>query len=409
MNEDRLSALLRETPIPREAEAERRGLLMASEVFAQRQTPRRQAFPRLALAVGISALLMGILLSPAGAAVRDWVRNVFTTGVPDAERALTEVPGGGRLLVQSQAGPWVVQPDGSRRLLGQYGDATWSPHGLFVAATAGSTLSALEPDGTPRWSISAASAIADPRWSPSGVRIAYRTGRELRVVNADGTEDRAVDPDVAFAPPAWVPSGLHLLAYVDGKRRLRMVDTDSGELAASALAIPGTLGLAWSPDGSLLLEWTERGLWLRAVSSDKLSQRIETGPPRRVPLPRNAAVRAAAFSPRDRTIAALLRLPARPAGGPHSEVIAVDPDGGPRRRPFAVSGELSDLTWSPDGSRLLVSWPDADQWLFLSLRRAGRIQAVEGIASVFSPGHSGRAPFPKIDSWCCATHSSFAP
>ena len=156
--------------------------------------------PRLAIALAAMALLAGLILSPAGAAVREWIDDAFTDGVPNAEPSLTELPGGGRLLVRSAEGPWVVQADGSRRLLGRYREATWSPHGLFVGASAGRTLSALEPDGTPRWSISAGSAIENPRWSPSGFRIAYRAGRDLRVVDADGTGDRSVDAGVAPFP-----------------------------------------------------------------------------------------------------------------------------------------------------------------------------------------------------------------
>lgn len=170
MNEDRLRALLRETPVPIGEDAERRGLAVASEAFAQRRRQDRATLPRLALALAIATLLAALLLSPAGAAVRDWVDDALTAGAPNAEPGLTEIPGGGRLLVGTPAGPWVVQPDGSRRLLGEYREATWSPHGLFVGVASGHTLSAIEPDGAPRWSLSAAGTVSDPRWSPPGSR-----------------------------------------------------------------------------------------------------------------------------------------------------------------------------------------------------------------------------------------------
>jgi len=182
MNDDRLRLLLRETPVPGAGEAECRGLRVVSRAYDERRPAPRPLLPRLALALAAAALLAAVVLSPAGAAVRDWIGDVFAAGVPNAEPALTDVPGGGRLLVNSPQGPWVVQPDGSRRLLGRYSDASWSPHGLFVAAAARDTLSAVEPDGTPRWSISAKGRVSDPRWSPSGFRIAYRAGHALRVV-----------------------------------------------------------------------------------------------------------------------------------------------------------------------------------------------------------------------------------
>ena len=117
--------------------------------YAERRPEiRRSVRPRLALAFVAITLVAALLLSPAGAAVRGWIDDALTVGVQDAEPALTDIPGGGSLLVQSAEGPWVVQPDGSRRLIGNYKEAIWSPRGLFVGATSGHTLSALEPDGT---------------------------------------------------------------------------------------------------------------------------------------------------------------------------------------------------------------------------------------------------------------------
>src|SRR5437762_2067872 len=69
-------------------------------------------------------------------------------GVQHAQPALFRLPAPGRLLVQSVEGPWVVQPDGSKRLLGPYLEAAWSPHGLFVAVTKPDELAAVEPSGS---------------------------------------------------------------------------------------------------------------------------------------------------------------------------------------------------------------------------------------------------------------------
>jgi hypothetical protein len=399
MSEDRLRTLLREEPLPGAAEAERRGLALVERAYAERRPVGRPVLPRLAVALAAATLLAALLLSPAGAAVRNWIDDVFTAGVRNAQPALTEVPGGGRLLVQSSRGPWVVQPDGSRRLLGRYDEASWSPHGLFVAAASGRTLSAIEPDGTPHWSISAAGAVSDPRWSPSGLRIAYRAGSSLHVVRADGTADRQMGSAAPIAP-AWFPSGTHLLAYVDAAGRLRIVETETERALASAPAAAGITTLGWSADGRLLLELSPHGLWLRRLHLDKLAERIRLGVPQRVPLPADAVVRAAAFAPQRPTIAALLERHAR-TGEPRSEALLTDAGGGPPRRLFAVSGRLNQLAWSPDGRRLLLAWPAADQWLFLPVDGPGHIRAIANIASVFSPGLSGRAPFPQIDGWCC--------
>jgi hypothetical protein len=401
MNENRLRTLLRETPLPAEKAAEERGLRVISGAFAERDQPRRQMLPRLALAFATGLLLAALVLTPAGAEVRDWIGDVFTAGVPNAERSLTDLPGGGRLLVQSPQGPWVVQPDGTRRLLGRYDEATWSPHGLFVAAASGQTLTAIEPGGDPHWSISAEGQVSDPRWSPSGFRIAYRAGHSLRVISADGTGGALLEPKVTPVPPAWFPLGLHLLAYIDADGHLRLVNTDTKEVMGSAIAAPSIAGLSWAADGSALLEAAPRSLSLLHVGVAKLANRLLLGPAIRLPLSSGARVRSAAFSPRGHTIAALLQLP-RGGVAQRSEVVLIDPKSGSLRRLFGVSGRLSDLAWSPDGRRLLLAWPDADQWLFVPARGGGRIRAVGGISAVFSPGRPAAAQFPKIDGWCCA-------
>ncbi len=399
MNEDRLRTLLHEEPLPGAAEAERRGLALVERAYAERRPAERPVLPRLAAALAAAALLAALLLSPAGAAVRDWIGDVFTAGVRNAQPALTEVPGGGRLLVQSSRGPWVVQPDGSRRLLGRYDEASWSPHGLFVAAASGSTLSAIEPGGTPHWSVSAAGPVSDPRWSPSGFRIAYRAGRSLHVIRADGTGDRLLGLAAPVAP-AWFPLGTHLLAYMDPAKRLRVVEADTARTLAVAPTSPGVDALDWSADGRALLELSPHGLWLRHLHLSKLADGIQLGAPRRVPLPANAIVRAAAFAPHRRTIAALLERRAQ-ANEPRSEALLINGDGGPPRRLFAVSGHLDQLAWSPDGDRLLLAWPAADQWLFTSTGARGHLQAIGNVSSVFSPGRQGQAPFPQIEGWCC--------
>ncbi len=401
MNEGRLRTLLREEPVPGAAEAERRGLELIARAYAERRPERQPVrLRRLAIALAVIALLAALVLSPAGAAVRDWVDDVFTAGVQDAEPALTEIPGGGKLLVQSQQGPWAVQADGSRRLLGDYREATWSPHGLFVAVAAERTLSAIEPDGTPRWSISASDRVHDPRWSPSGFRIAYQAGGSLRVVRADGTGDALIGPASPAVPPAWFPPGLHLLAYVDDERRTVIAETDAARRMDAADASPGVVGLSWSASGDRLIEISRRGIWLRDVRMNKLASSLKLGAARRIPLPAAAVVRAAAFSPRGRTIAVLLDR-SLGSGPPRSEALLIDPAGGPLRRLFGVSGHLTELAWSPDGRRLLLAWSAANQWLFVPTEGGPRLRAIADIAAVFAPGNARRATFPRVAGWCC--------
>jgi dipeptidyl aminopeptidase/acylaminoacyl peptidase len=401
MNEQRLRALLREAPVPEAAEAERRGLMVVSAAYAERESRQPPRLPRLALAFAIATLLAAILLTPAWAAMRDWIGDVLTAGVRNPEPALTEVPGGGHLLVVNPQGAWVVQPDGSRRLLGRYREAAWSPHGLYVAAAEGRTLSAIEPGGAANWVLSTKGAVSDPRWSPSGVRIAYRAGRSLRVVVGDGTKDSLLARAVAPIPPVWSPLGLHLLAYIDAGRRLRIVNTDTRERLAAAAVPAGVEELGWAPGGALLLVARPRSLQVRSVTTDKLANRLALGPTRSLPLPSGEIVRQAAFSPRGETIAALLERPGRGSRPPRSTLALIDPSRGTSRTLFAVPGRLAELTWSPDGGRLLIGWPEADEWLFIPTRGRERPRAIAPISREFAPGAAGAAGFPHVAGWCC--------
>jgi len=403
MNETRLRELLREVAVPGEESAERRGLALIEAAFAERaaspdassaQPGRPLSLPRLALALALVTLLAALLLSPAGASVRDWVGDVFTAA-PKPEPGLAEIPGGGRLLVESAEGPWVVQPDGSRRLLGAYREATWSPRGLFVAIVAGETLTAVEPDGTPRWSLSSDGPVADPRWSPSGYRIAYRSGGELRVTAADGTGDRLIDREVAPIAPAWSPLGASQLAYVDAHGVLRVVDSESGETLATAPAMSGVERIEWNRSG-LLLEASPGALRVRSTAIEKLTQGVALGPARRLSVPPGAIVRDAALSPTGKTVAAVLELESRL--GPRGAVVIFAAGGG-KSRLFTAPGRLSEVAWSPDGERLLIAWPSADQWLFLPLGGHGG-RSVTNVAAAFAPGQAA-APFPRVEGWCC--------
>ena len=400
MNGNHLREMLLETPAPGEKETQARGLEVAHAAFAEREPQqRRRVLPRLGVAFSAGLLAAALALSPAGAEVRRWIGDAFSE-VPKAEHALTEVPGGGRLLVQSQDGPWVVQPDGSRRLLGRYDDATWSPRGLFVAAVSGNTLSAVEPDGDPRWAISSNAPLADPRWSPSRFRIAYRAGHELRVIAADGTGESLVDPQVAPVPPAWLPLGLNLLAYVDSAGGLRIVNTDTGETLDSAKALTGIEALDWAADGSSLLEKSRRSLRIRQVHAGKLMSDLKLGAAKQIALPAGASVAAAASSPVGKPVAASLELPGIGKRPPHSEITLIAAGRASRRPLFSAPGRLSDLTWSPDGTRLLISWRETGQWLFIPTRGGGHVDAFSEISREFAPGDSGPS-FPSIDGWCC--------
>ncbi len=190
----------------------------------------------MALAVAVVAGL----LSPPGRAVLDEIREVV--GVEQAQPALFSLPAPGRLLVTSDAGAWVVDRDGSKRLLGNYREASWSPFGRFVVASRQNELVALEPDGDVRWTL-ARPDVRFPRWggTRTDTRIAYLSSGELRVVVGNGKGDRRLDPQAANEAPRWLSGPGHRLAYARRDGSIRVVDADTGAVldrdAPSALEV----------------------------------------------------------------------------------------------------------------------------------------------------------------------------
>jgi hypothetical protein len=225
--------------IPGEHEARERSLAVVRDAFAQRepQPPHRSWKPIAAIAVAL-VVLAGLLSSP-GRAVLDNIREVV--GVEKAQPALFSLPAPGRLLVTADSGAWVVEQDGSKRLLGSYREALWSPFGRFVVASRPNELVALTPEGDVRWSL-ARPNVRFPRWggTKTDTRIAYITGNELRVVGGDGKGDRVLDRPVPRRAPLWRPGAAHVLAYARPDGTVRVVNTDTGAVLLRDAA-PGLL------------------------------------------------------------------------------------------------------------------------------------------------------------------------
>jgi dipeptidyl aminopeptidase/acylaminoacyl peptidase len=309
------------------------------------------------------------------------------------------------MLVESPAGVWVVRPDGSRRLLGRYEEATWSPHGLFVAVTNRDGLLAVTPAGGVRWALSRRGAES-PRWAPSGFRIAYRVDGALRVVAGDGTGDRPLGRDLGTTAPAWSPTIKgNVLAASDRRGRIVVLDADTGTRWGRSRPGAHPLSLTWSADGQVLLAVTPRSLRIFDPGGREIARR---------PLPRRAIAGAAAFAPRGYTFALVRRLPR--ADGDEVVLMRGDPPGTPAspadttgnaggtasgRLVFRGAGRLGELAWSPDGRWLAIAWPTADQWLFVRPGSRPRVRAAGDIARQFDPAASGPAAAPAIAGWCC--------
>jgi hypothetical protein len=266
---------------PHEQEAQERAWAVVARAYAEREPvtwPRRHSRPLAAAALVAAVAAAG--LSPPGRSVVHSLREAV--GVKEAEPALFSLPTQGGLLVTSRKGLWLVHRDGSKRLLGRYRDATFSPHGLFIAATRANQLVALDPKGNVRWTL-ARPAPRHPLWTGTrtDTRITYLSAGQLREVAGDGTGDRVI-----------------------ARRTLPRLTTIRHRAGQSAVV-----------------------------------------------------------------------------------------DGG--RVVFRGTGSFDQAVRSPDGRWLLVTWPTADQWVFVRPGTPRRIVGESRISVQFGG-------FPRVQGWCCA-------
>lgn len=382
MTEHDLRRRLLTDPVPEELEAAARAWPLVRAAFEGRErvgwVERRS---RLVLALAAAAVIVGAAVSPPGQAVGSWIRD-RVAGEEEAARPPFRLPAAGRLLVDSGHGPWVVQANGSRRLLGAYEAATWSPRGLFVSVTRGKTLTAVEPEtGEVRWSLDSPETVGQPRWSPTpGFRIAYRSGESLRVVVANGTRDRLLVKRAGPAAPAWRPGSRHVLAFVDAAGRIRVVDTDTRANLWRTSPAGEVRQLFWSADGARLAAVVDRGrielyrrdgAFVRSLGTD------------------GGLVRAAAFAPFGRAIAII-------EGG---RLRVVQPRTGVSETLLQMPGALEQLEWSPDGRWIVTARPEADQWLFVQTAAPNRVVTISSVTREFDPGRTGEGEFPRIAGW----------
>ena len=362
---------LREFRAPDEVGAERRAWTVVRAVYLEREAaPARRRRPRrAALAPALAVIAAVLVLSPAGAKVGQIITHAL--GVRHAAPALASLPSSGRVLVSGAGGTWTAAADGSTRRLGAWSQASWSPHGLYVAVATGNRLAAVDPSGDVHWAITRP-RVSDPRWySPSGYRVAYRSGAALRVIAGDGTGDRLLAAGVAPVAPAWRPGqalGPYELAYATDRHQLVVRDADTGRVVWSAWLGTGPRELMWSADGRRLVAVTAHSV--RTYTADGAS--VAT---------LHVAAGDAALSPDGRSLALVLN---------RDQVVL---DG---RQLFAGAG-VRAVSWSPDGRWLLVDWPAADQWVFVRVAGSPRVAAVSRIAQQFS----ARGAFPQLEGWCC--------
>jgi len=324
--------------VPVDRDAEERTWQVVRAAFEEREPVARRRPPYAIALVAVAAVVVAAALSPPGRAVVDAVKR--TLGVEHASPALFRLPAAGRLLVSGPGGAWIIEADGSKRHLGDYREAAWSPHGLFVAGAAANELAAIDPNGDVHWSLGRPDVRA-PRWGGSltDTRISYLSGGRLHVVGGNGKGDHVLGIPSSRVAPSWRPNDKRQLAIVTPAGRVVLYDADTNSVLWRTHAYPHPRAIAWSSSGTELVLATATQLVF-----------IRDGKSRAVDLP---GVRAVAIS---RSGVALLR------GNTVSLL-----DGEPHRL-FAAPGHLAGLAWSPNGKWLATTLPAAGQLIFVGPR-----------------------------------------
>jgi hypothetical protein len=368
---DALERALREAEPPDAGptrERARRTILAAHDATRSRRARRALPFAWVAVAATLTALFVTQRDSgPAQAVerlVREIVREPKATPVPP--RAFT-LPSAGRLLVTGADGLFAVNRSGRKSALGDYRDASWSPHGLFVAATRARTLVALDPaSGAVRWKRQPGGAVSHPSWAPDGLHIAYRAHGTLRIVYGNGEHDVLAGTGMADIAPAWRPNTPRTVAWAAEDGTVTVEDADTAKVLRSYRS-GGVRHLAWSSDGRRLLIAGRRHATIHDFVTGRAT-RVDPG----------GEIVAAAYGSE---LALALRRGSRTEIRVRGTVLV------------SAAGRLDDLTWSPDGRWLLAGDARAGEWLLA--RATGR-------ASVSSTSVQRRfGAGAQVRGWCC--------
>lgn len=392
MTEQELRDLLRDAPLGLDPRSEQRAWHVVRSAYQPRPawrtrwTARRPVVAVATIAL-VAILALGMVSAPRQAVAR-WLRDAFgLTASPHTTRGLGGLPGGGRLLVETTNGSWLVTADGSRHDLGAYTGAAWSPHSLYVVAWRGAELATLNLTGAHQWELTAPGVISAARWSPDGYRIAFLADGGLDVVAGDGSGQHTLSNAAAPVPPAWQPrtGSVHRLTFVTSAGAIDQIDTDTGASLWTAHPPEPARQLVWSPGGDLLLVLGAHEL-SEYTSAGRLVSRVR---------PAGATIESAAF-PSPREFALVIH---RTAGRPDSiELLSTGSNPAPKIL-YTGLERLADLDASPNHQWLIAASPSADQWIFIRIRSPARLLASTNITDAFPRPTGSVATFPKLAGW----------
>jgi hypothetical protein len=348
---------------------------------------------KLASAPAAAGAILAVVLTPAGATVTRVISDVVA---PPPAQPLLSLPTSGKLLVSDAGGTWIVASDGTRSRVGSWPQASWSPHARYIVVASRDRLAAVTQGGEIQWELSRP-AVSDPSWfAPSGFRVAYRSGSSLRVVAGDGTGDHLLAIGVAPVAPAWRPDHAYQLAYIRNGQVV-MRGADSGRVFWTRPA-DSAIELQWSANGSRLLVLTRRDA--RVLSANGQTQTT-------IKLGGANPLVTGSMSPNGTTLALV-----RQQG---VQIAHLAPGSAARGAALASAlpgAGIHDATWSPDSRWLLISWPTANEWVFLATGDKPHLKATSQIAQRFGQPRttrllhrSGGTELPELEGWCCTASS----
>jgi len=307
--------------------------------------------------------------SPDGTAIA-FVGDPGLAGAQGIDPALLAVPSvGGKVRLIAQAPSYGVADIAWQPLpAGSSATAAPAPQSLVAfsaqlhGSTTGLAIAVMRADGTgfrrltglpadleadPQIARYSYASDGSPSFSPDGRTIAfvraYAEGIDsICMIDIDGSNFRVVIRDAHAGEIAWSPDGRTIAFYSEQDGGIHLVDVDgtNERVLWQRTSGPNQDSPSWSPDSSRIY-YASGDVWV--ANADGSGSRVLADLPRYVSW--------VALSPDGSSIA----FSEQEAGGTSSAIWIMDADGSNVRRVTdAASGNWYSMTWSPDGSRLLI-------------------------------------------------------